>query len=597
MGDGFSVYWNGGLVTPESGEYEFIVECRNGFKLYVNDATKPLIDQWVRSNDDLTHRQKVHLLGGRIYTLNLSLFQFEEKEVRIRLEWVTPSGIREAIPPEAFVPFGLREGLVISEPFPADDASDGYERGISVSEQWDSATTAAAIEAANWIASRIWKLARTKESADDRTEKVREFCVALVERAFVSPLSEEDKQFFVWQHFENELSIYDQVKRVVILALKSPRFLYPTLQQREAGYELAARTALALVDSVPDKLLLSKAAKGQLTNDDELSQQLDRMIEDPRSKQKLREFFHYWLKTEEATDATKDNEAFPDFDEHLIRDLQRSLDFYLDHVVWNDSSDFRNLFLADYLFVNQRIARFYNMEFGEPTNSGGSKADPEDGQESAYSGFKKIKVDPEHRSGILTHPFLMSGLAYHKDSSPIHRGVFVARRLLGRQLRQPPDDVKPLTEEFDLTMTTRQRVAYQTREKACMNCHSVINPLGFSLENFDAVGRFRTEEKQKPIDVTTVYKSRSGEEVKLSGARDLANYLVTNETAQKSFIAQLFRHYAKQPIHAYGEQILSDLHHKFVEHEFNIRILIREIVWVIVKHGYDEEVPDQSVSE
>jgi hypothetical protein len=142
----------------------------------------------------------------------------------------------------------------------------------------------------------------------------------------------------------------------------------------------------------------------------------------------------------------------------------------------------------------------------------------------------------------------MSGLAYHKDSSPIHRGVFIAKQLLGRRLRQPPSDVKPLTEEFNPKMTTRERVEHQTKETACMNCHTVINPLGFSLENFDAVGRFRVEEKKKPIDVSTVYKTPDGEKVELNGARDLAIFLANNETAQRSFVQQLFHHYAKQSI-------------------------------------------------
>ena len=125
--------------------------------------------------------------------------------------------------------------------------------------------------------------------------------------------------------------------------------------------------------------------------------------------------------------------------------------------------------------------------------------------------------------------------------------------------------------------TNRERVEHQTSETACMNCHSLINPLGFSLENFDAAGRFRTEEKEKPIDVTGVYQTPSGEAVKLTGPRDLATFLAGNEMAQKSFISQLFNHYAKQSIYAYGDDPLEQLYAKFVGSQYSMRQLLFEI--------------------
>ncbi len=574
MGDGFSVFWNGGIIAPESGKYEFIVHCRNGFKLWVNDTERPLVDRWVRSNNELTHTETAHLLAGRVYSFKLHLFQYQDPEVTIQVEWKLPSGRQTVIPADAFIPHGVREGIVISTPFPPDDASSGYKRGVSVSKQWDESTTVAAIETANWVSERVWKLAKTNETDDYRVEKIRDFCVSFVERAFVSPLSDDEKNLFVWQHFKNNLSIHDQVKRVVILALKSPRFLYPAVQKRAENYELAARMALVFLDSVPDQLLFDLAANGRLSNTDEFSSQMNRLLNDNRSKQKLLEFFHDWLKTESAIDAKKDTQAFPKFNEQIVHDLSQSFDLYLNEVVWSEASDFLELFLADYLYVNPQIASYYGLEIDEEN-------------EPLLNGFTRVNVEPGQRAGILTHPLLMAGLAYHKDSSPIHRGVFVARNLLGRRLLQPPENVAPLSDEFDPGMTTRERVEHQTKATACMNCHSVINPLGFSLENFDAVGRFRTQEKQKPIDVSSVYTSSTGNSVELTGARDLANYLANNETAQQSFIRQVFRYYAKQPIEAYGKNCLEELHMKFIGGNFNIKRLINDIARVIVKHGYE----------
>jgi len=359
----------------------------------------------------------------------------------------------------------------------------------------------------------------------------------------------------------------------VIMTLKSPRFLYPGLQKRDNNFELARRMGLTLWDSLPDKRIYDLAEKGKLSKPSVTSGELYLMVQDPRSKQKLHSFFHYWLKTEHAAEATKDKSLYPEFDDELVADLRTSLEIYLNEVVWNKESNFRELFLADYLYVNERLAKFYGVEAGESDES--------------IDGFRKVKVDPSTRSGILTHPFLMSGMAYHKDSSPIHRGVFVAKQLLGRRLRQPPNDVKPLSEEFNPEMTNRQRVEHQTKETACMNCHTVINPLGFSLENFDAVGRFRTEEKAKPIDVSSVYKTPDGQQVELNGPRDLANFLVDNEMAQRCFIQQLFNHYAKQPIEAYGADQLDHLHKKFVDNKFNVQQLLVDITLITINHGMD----------
>ena len=565
IGDGFLALWNGGIIAPETGKYQIQIHSKNGFKLWINDPQTPLIDRWVSSEEKLKHTTTIHLLAGRIYTLKLEMFAFDEPTATMRMLWKTPHGILTPVPPEVLVEFQTSEVAIVSNRFPPDDASAGFKRGVSLSRGWDAATTTAALQTATWISDRIWKLADTKETDDKRDEKVKAFCIRFVERAFVSRLSEKEKEFFVHQHFSDELSLNDSVKRVAMLALKSPRFLYPQLQKRNQDFELARRMSLFFWDSVPDEQLFKMAAATKLSKESNLNGQLYRMISDPRSKQKLRDFFHFWLKTDEAAEATKDKQRFPGFNKAIVFDLRNSLDLFLDDVIWSKESDFRDLFRADYLFVNKRLADYYKIE-------------------TKKKNFARVSVDPKERAGILTHPYLMSGLAYHTESSPIHRGVFVTRNLLGRSLKQPAAAVPPLTEAFDPKMTTRERVEHQTSAVACMACHSVINPLGFSLENYDAVGRFRTKDKKKPIDVTSVYKTPSGQSVKLDGARQLAEFIADNETAQKSFIRQLFSHYVNQPIDAFGgdEDQLERLHQKFKQNNFNVQSLIIEMAKVVI---------------
>ncbi|MEX2025920.1 MAG: DUF1588 domain-containing protein, partial [Pirellulaceae bacterium] len=270
-------------------------------------------------------------------------------------------------------------------------------------------------------------------------------------------------------------------------------------------------------------------------------------------------FFHHWLPFDEAEDVSKDTETFPGFEESLVADLRTSLDMFVDDVVWSEASDYRQLVLANDWFVNGRLATFYGLEA------------PADG------GFHKVSLDAKQRAGVLTHPYLLSALAYHKSSSPIHRGVFVTRKLLGRVLRPPPAAIQFMDGSFDPHMTMREKVAELTKSQACQTCHSVINPLGFSLEHYDAVGRFRTEDKERPIDATGELTTLTGELVRLTGARDLAEHAAASDEAHRGFVEQLYQHVSKQPAAAYGPETADRLTKSFAESDYNIRKLLVEI--------------------
>jgi hypothetical protein len=229
-------------------------------------------------------------------------------------------------------------------------------------------------------------------------------------------------------------------------------------------------------------------------------------------------------------------------------------------VLWGEGSDFRQLLLADHLYLNGRLARLYGADL------------------PADAPFQKVSLEPRERAGVLTHPYLTAAFAYTADSSPIHRGVFVARSILGRSLRPPPEAFTPLPAELHPELTTRERTLLQTKPQACASCHAMINPLGFTLENFDALGRFRAKEKDKPIDATGSYLTRAGEVVKFSGARDLARFLADSEEVHEAFVEQLFHYLIKQPVRAFGVRTPSDLRQSFADNQYNVRKLMVEIV-------------------
>ena len=239
-------------------------------------------------------------------------------------------------------------------------------------------------------------------------------------------------------------------------------------------------------------------------------------------------------------------------------------------MVWSESSDYRRLLLEDDLFVNNRLAAFYGI------------------QTNATDDFVKVSLDPKQRSGVITHPYLLAAFSYQKSSSPIHRGVFLTRNIVGRALKPPPMAVAFKDSEFAPDLTMRQKVEELTRPQACQGCHSVINPLGFSLEHYDAVGRFRTKDGNRTINTVSDYTTDDGAIVKLAGARDVAEFAVKSEHAQEAFIEQLFHQIVKQPMLAYGPNVQDRLRESFVASDFNIQKLIVEIASLSALHGIEK---------
>jgi hypothetical protein len=347
----------------------------------------------------------------------------------------------------------------------------------------------------------------------------------------------------------------------VVLVLRSPRFLYhDALIGEFDAFDTAEWIALGLWDSLPDQQLLTAAAEGRLETHEQVLDHTRRMMPDVRAKFKLRQFFHQWLGIDPPRRIVKDIEHYPEFDASILADLRVSLDLFLEDVAWGETSDFRRLLLEESLFLNDRLAAFYGVEIPPGAD------------------FQKVSVPSHGRAGVLSHPYLMAGYSYGDTTSPIHRGVFIARGLLGRRLRPPPEAVTPLAPELHTELTTRERVALQTSPAACQSCHAMINPLGFSLEHFDAVGRYRAEEKGQGIDSSGFYTTRAGSRVEFSGARQLASFLADHEETQRAFIERLFQHTIKQPIRAFGDDRLDALHAALVHDNFHIRNLLAEIV-------------------
>jgi cytochrome c553 len=581
--DAFSIRWRGLVLAPETGDYDFVVRTEHALRLYVNDDRTPLIDAWVKSGSDTEYRGTIRLLAGRAYPIRLEFSKAKQgvddsdKEknknkpkpkvpASIALEWTPPHRASEIIPRHCLAAAEGPEVFVVGAPMPPDDRSVGYERGSSVSKAWTQAVTAAAIETAGYVAPRLNRLAGTKDDAPDRPDRLRAFARTFVERAFRRPLTDDQVALYVNRQFDEAPDPETAVRRVVLLALHSPRFLYREPARGGDAFDTASRLSFALWDSLPDAPLLDAAKKGQLAKRDQVEAQARRMLDDLRTHAKIRDFLMQWLKVESIPELTKDAQAFPAFSPEVATDLRTSLDLFLDDVVWGESSDFKQLFLSNRVYLNGRLAKIYGADL------------PPDAP------FTRVERPATERSGVITQPYLLANFAYTTSSSPIHRGVFLARGVMGRALRPPPVAVAPLAPDLHAGLTTRERVALQTSPDACMGCHEMINGLGFTLEQYDALGRFRDREMDKPVDATGVYKSADGDALTFNGARDLAEYAADNPESQGVFVDQLFHSLVKQPLRGYGPGAATEMREVFARSDLNIRNLI---VAIAVKAAFE----------
>jgi hypothetical protein len=243
----------------------------------------------------------------------------------------------------------------------------------------------------------------------------------------------------------------------------------------------------------------------------------------------------------------------------VVADLRTSLEMFLDEVVGSKASDFRQLLKSDEVYLNGRLAKVYGADL------------------PADAPFTKVKLDAGQRAGVLTHPYLLSSFAYTDHSSPIHRGVFVAKGLLGVGLKPPQEAFSPLAASAHPTLTTRERVALQTKGANCQSCHTVINPLGFPLEGFDAIGKVRAKDNNKDVDTTGRYLTKAGTEKTFTGPLELAAFIADSPEAHAAFAEQMFHHLVQQPVRAFGPNRAEELRDTFAKSGYSIRALAADI--------------------
>ncbi|HJK95240.1 MAG TPA: DUF1592 domain-containing protein, partial [Polyangiaceae bacterium LLY-WYZ-15_(1-7)] len=273
--------------------------------------------------------------------------------------------------------------------------------------------------------------------------------------------------------------------------LLSPNFLFRAEDHGEGvrdldGFEIASRLSYSLWATMPDEELLDLAASGGLNEEDALRGQIDRMMEDPRFDAFVDEFAARWLKVSKLPEAHPDEEAFASFDEALRQAMEDETKLFVRHVIENDLP-LTTLVDADFTFLNERLAAHYGVDGVE-------------GEE-----MRLVRLDGLRRGGLLTQGSVLTVTSHATRTSPVLRGVYILDRLLCAPPPDPPADVDSLGEdatddETGETLTLRERLEQHRADPECAGCHDVMDPLGFGLENYDAVGAWRETDEGEPID-------------------------------------------------------------------------------------------------
>ena len=307
------------------------------------------------------------------------------------------------------------------------------------------------------------------------------------------------------------------IENALVAMLASAKFLYriepppanakPGSIFRLNGTELASRLSFFLWSTIPDEELLTVAEQGKLSDPKVLEQQVRRMLADPRSKTLTTNFGFEWLKVRDMDTLEPDQYTYPSFDRSLRAAIRREMELFIDSVFREDRSVV-DLLNANYTFVNERLAAHYGID-----NVRGDQ-------------FRRVTLTDPNRFGLLGKAAVLMVTAYPNRTSPVLRGAYILENITGTPPAPPPPNVAAFKEnkEGEKPKTIREIMEAHRANPTCNACHGVMDPLGFSLENFDTIGSYRSMDRFTRTKIDTSGKLVDGTAV--NGPSDLRNALL-----------------------------------------------------------------------
>ncbi len=352
-------------------------------------------------------------------------------------------------------------------------------------------------------------------------------------RVYRRALSETERETLLALFESGAESSFDEgVRRVVTALLSSPSFLYrvelgsgthePGASFALTNYEVASRLSFLLWDSGPDTALLQEAEAGGLDSAAGRAQQVERMLSDPRARDVVARFHREWLGVEAIPYRQRDPERYPDFDEDLAWDMLDETDAFVGHVVFDGDGSFESLLTSSQTIASDELLRLYGME-------------PEPGRDP----LMPVDLESEQRGGLLTRASFLTATSHSDQASPILRGIAVREEFLCQGLPPPPPTVNDEPPEVDENATTRERFDQHTADPSCAGCHVLVDPIGFGLSNYDAVGAYIDTENGQSIDASGEIVS-AGDDAPFDGGVELGERIANNEFAQRCYAKHWF---------------------------------------------------------
>lgn len=409
----------------------------------------------------------------------------------------------------------------------------------------------------NWAPVALGNLASEYECAASVAEEdcARSFIKALGARAYrreVLPEEEADL-LALWRAVRKEAEPKKAAEFVIQAVLTSASFLYRTELGESGGKagqvvwltqrEIASALSFAITGGPPDAELLAAADSDKLASADVREAHAVRLLKTKASQVYLERFIVEWLGLSGLASINKNNQVFPDFSAAFKDSSSRETMTFINHVVSSEAASVKELLSANYTFADGRMSQFY-------------------GTSSTPDGTLGRVPLPANRVGILTHASVLTTYSLFDSSSPIRRGKFVLTRLLCREVPPPPPSIIIIPPAVRPDSTTRARFAAHTDNPTCAGCHRQLDPIGFGMEDYDGLGKYRTKENGLDVDASGSVEHANGK-FSFKGGAELARFLSTSEDVADCVPLQLFRYVMGRDEDTVDAATLADMRTRF----------------------------------
>lgn len=400
----------------------------------------------------------------------------------------------------------------------------------------------------------------------------RKILSSLAHRAYRRPPTDQEiGDLISFYHQAKSVSFEEGIGIAIERMLAGPEFLFVTVERPEkiksgelfniSDLELASELSFFLWRSIPDDELLSLANSGRLSDSSILEQQVRRMLSDPKSEVIIKKFASQWLQLGKLNAAAPNTDLFPYFEENLRQAFRQETEYFFDYIFRNDRS-MLELINADYTFVNERLARHYGI-----TNVYGSH-------------YRKVTLPDPSRGGLLGQGSILTVTSYPNRTAPTIRGKWILENILGAPPPPPPAVIPALrnTNDEGKVLNMRQQMEQHRANPVCASCHKVMDPLGFALENYDAIGKWRTVDaaSNSPIDATGTLPDGTPFE----GMAQLREVLIENryEDFLLTSIEKLLTYALGRGVDYRDAPIMRSIMEKSAEDDYRLSSMIQAIV-------------------